>query len=280
MANARNVPSTDDEAGLGAPGYRNYLVYSDESGIHGADYYGFGTLWMPWERRGDFAALVATLRRKHAYEFEAKWNKVSRSNVAFYLDLLDEFFKRNWLMFHCLLVRKGYVDLALHRNDLDVARRKHFAMLVKMKVKYFCANSSNKAYHFRIDPFPSRYPKADEVAFKIAAAQLKNEMKLSPLKTLLTRDSKTTAGIQVADFLLGAAMADWQQDATAQGKERIRSALAAYLGWPDLRSDTAKTEWKFNIWHFWNPKSPLPREVKTRDVALRYRTPVFRPKGS
>ena len=37
----------DDEDDKAVPGYRNYLVYSDESGIHGANYYGFGTLWMP-----------------------------------------------------------------------------------------------------------------------------------------------------------------------------------------------------------------------------------------
>jgi len=218
----------DDEDDKAVPGYRNYLVYSDESGIHGANYYGFGTLWMPHERRGDFAALVAELRREHRYRYEAKWTKVKRESLGFYLGLLEEFFSRNWLMFHCLIVRKAYVDMSLHA-DIDEARRKHFAMLVKVKVKYFCDRAKDKAYHFRIDPFPSRYPKADEVAFKIAGAQLRNELSLSPLKTLFTRDSKLTDGIQVADFLLGAAMAAWQQESTAEAKDRVRTALASYL---------------------------------------------------
>jgi hypothetical protein len=39
------------------PGYRNYVVYTDESGMHGAKYYGFGSLWIPWERRGDFQSI-------------------------------------------------------------------------------------------------------------------------------------------------------------------------------------------------------------------------------
>jgi hypothetical protein len=72
------APDTErDDEGI-VPGYRNYLVYSDESGIHGATYYGFGTLWMPHERRGDFAGLVADLRAQHRYDYEIKWNKVKR----------------------------------------------------------------------------------------------------------------------------------------------------------------------------------------------------------
>jgi Protein of unknown function (DUF3800) len=272
---ARSEEDEDDEDGA-VPGYRNYLVYSDESGIHGANYYGFGTLWMPHERRGNFTAMIGALRLKHGYGHEIKWTKVKRETVTFYLQLLDEFFKRNWLMFHCLIVRKGYVDMSRHA-DIDEARRKHFAMLVKAKVKYFCAGASDKAYHFRIDPFPSRCAKADEVAFKIAGAQLKNELSLSPLKTLFTRDSKATSGIQVADVLLGAAMADWQHEATSEAKGRVRAALADYLGWPNLRADTHLHEWKFNIWHFYDPTSGLPREAATWDVKLKIPTPVFRP---
>jgi hypothetical protein len=97
-------------------------------------------------------------------------------------------------------------------------------------------------------------------------------------KTLFTRNSKTTPGIQLADFLLGAAMADWQQDSTSTGKQTIRSVLAEYLGWPHLRFDTHLAEWKFNIWHFYNPKSGLSREAKTQDVKLKIPMPVFRPR--
>lgn len=274
-----SAPAADEEQqDRPVPGYRNYLVYSDESGIHGATYYGFGTLWMPHERRGNFTALVAELRQKYRNFHEIKWTKVQRETAPFYLDLLECFFRRNWLMFHCLIVRKSYVNMSLHA-DLDEARRKHFALLVKTKVKYFCAGASDKAYHFRIDPFPSRYAKADEVAFKIAAAQLKNELALSPLKSLFTRDSKTTDGIQVADFLLGAAMADWQQDATSDAKGKVRAALADYLGWKTLRHDTHLSEWKFNIWHFYDPTSGLPREADTEEVRLKIPTPVFRPRS-
>lgn len=40
------------------PGYRNYLVFCDDSGLHGSTHYGFGSLWMPSERRGDIHTRV------------------------------------------------------------------------------------------------------------------------------------------------------------------------------------------------------------------------------
>ena len=264
----------DDALEIAVPGYRNYLVYSDESGIHRARYYGFGSLWMPWERRGDFQGLVAELRDRYRYQDEIKWTNVSNWSVPFYSALLHEFFRRTWLMFHCLVVRKGFVDMSFHQ-DWDEARRKHFAMLVKAKVKYFCGGARDKAYHFRVDPLPSRYKKADEVTFKIAGAQLKNELGLEPLKTLFTRDSKATAGIQVADLLLGAAMADFQDESTSTAKAHMRKALAEFLGWPDLRADTALTEWKFNIWYFYDPSTGVKREVKTRPVKMKIPLPTF-----
>jgi hypothetical protein len=279
MANDQVMTSDDEGQDVPVPGYRNYLVYSDESGIHGARYYGFGTLWMPWERRGDFQALVADLRSRYRYTDEIKWTHVTRFSRPFYAALLDEFFRRKWLMFHCLIVRKGFVDMDFH-EDMDEARHKHYAMLVKAKVKYFCAGAANKAYHFRVDPLPCRYKKADEVTFKIAGAQLKNELGLDTLKTLFTRDSKSTVGIQVADMLLGAAMSDWQNEATAGPKLDIRTALAEHLGWPDLRADTALREWKFNIWYFHDPTTGVPRESRTRPVKLKVPMPTFRLRGS
>jgi len=51
----------DDVEAPPVPGHRNYLVYCDESGIDGQVYYGFGSLWLPWERRGDLVGFVNEL---------------------------------------------------------------------------------------------------------------------------------------------------------------------------------------------------------------------------
>lgn len=271
------VVAEDENTGTPVPGHRNYLVYCDESGIDGQVFYGFGSLWLPWERRGDLTGLVGRLRERHRYDDEIKWTAVNRRSVEFYRELVREFFARPWLMFHCIVVRKGYVDTSRHK-DFDEARRKHFAMLLKAKVKFFSAGARDKSYHVRVDPLPSRYAKADEAAFKIVGASLKKELGLAPLKSLITVDSRSSVGVQVADLLLGAVMSERQATVTSEFKKSLRAEVASHLGWPDLQADTRHWEWKFNIWHFHDPIRGGEREARTRDLKLKVPMPPFRPR--
>ena len=272
-------PISEDEAQSDeVPGHKNFLVYCDESGIDGQVYYGFGSLWIPLEGRGRLTGLVKALRERHDYRDEIKWTAVNRRSASFYLDLVREFFGRNWMMFHCIVVRKGYVNKSHHKN-YDEARRKHFAMLIKSKLAFFSAGKIKKAYHVRVDPLPSRYAKADEAAFKIVGSTLKKEIGLAPLKSLITVDSKTSVGIQLADLLLGAVMSDWQDVASSEFKKSVRREIASHLGWDDLRADTPHTDWKFNIWYFFDPTAGSKREAKTRKVKLKVPMPVFRPRN-
>lgn len=42
-------------------------IACDESGIDGQRFYGFGSLWMKYQRRGDFCQLIRELRSKHGF---------------------------------------------------------------------------------------------------------------------------------------------------------------------------------------------------------------------
>ena len=276
---AQSGPPSEDElpTTTSLPGHRKYLIYCDESGIDGQIYYGFGSLWIPQERRGDLTGAVGALRARHRHYDEIKWSKINRRGVSFYQDLITEFFSRRWLMFHCILIRKGYVDRRQHR-DYDEARRKHFSMLIKSKVKFFSAGSRDKEYHVRVDPLPSRYKKADEAALKIVGASLKKELGINSLGSLHTVDSKSSVGVQLADVLLGAAISEWQGRETGDHKRTIRQHVAEHLGWPDMRADTSLSEWKFNIWYFYNPSSGSVREATTRTVRLKIPMPKRRPR--
>jgi hypothetical protein len=261
------------------PGYRNFLIFGDESGTHGASHYGFGTVWIPYERRGDLYAVVGALREKHGYFSEIKWNKVSKGNEPFYQALLNEFFKRPWLMFHALVVRKAYVDRSFHKGDWDLARRKHQALLLKNKVAYFSDGAVDKTYHVRLDPIASRYGKADEVMHKITNYELENKFGIKPITSLRAVDSKESLGIQLCDFLLGATMAEWQGEIESDHKKRLTALLAHLIGWPDMNADTYPVEWKFNLWSFHDPMAKLPRDRTGRGVHLQYPMPGFRRKN-
>ncbi len=258
------------------PGYRNYLVYCDESGQSGKVYYGFGSLWMPWERRGDFTGLVSQLRAKHGFQHEIKWNKVAKRNAALCAELVEEFFRRNWLMFHCIVVRKGYVDRSYHRDGYDEAMRKHYAMLLRSKIQFFSEGDRSKKYHIAVDPLPSRYQKADEAAHIIINHELKQRLGYTPVHALTTRDSKDTPGIQLADLLLGAVMADWNKEELGEHKRRVKDCVAEHVGWRHLGADTRHWEWKFNIWHFHDPTAGGSRERKSWSLNLKYPVRAYR----
>jgi hypothetical protein len=121
---------------------------------------------MPWERRGDFVALIRGLQQKYGFEDEIKWNHLSRRKEDLYRALIDAFFERSWLMFHALIVRKGYTDKSFHK-DFDEEKQKRFVMLLEKKIGRFRRGDPAKTYHVRVDPLPSRYKKADEKAFKL-----------------------------------------------------------------------------------------------------------------
>ncbi|MEQ1935030.1 MAG: DUF3800 domain-containing protein [Fimbriimonadaceae bacterium] len=262
------------------PGYRNYLVYCDESGQTGKVYYGFGSLWMPWERRGDLTGFVAELRERHRYKSEIKWNNIAGANEAFYRELIEGFFRRNWLMFHCFIGRKGYIKKSLHKGGYDEALRKHFALLIRSKIAFFSQGDRRKAYHIVVDKLPSSYEKADEAAHVIVNHQLKQRIGFTPIHNLVTRDSRDAVGIQVADVLLGAIVTDWNQEATASAKKGLRDWVAEHLGWRHLRADIRHWEWKFNIWYFHADGELKKREASSWTLNLKYPVPPYSPKKS
>ncbi|MFM5879784.1 DUF3800 domain-containing protein [Aeromonas sanarellii] len=258
------------------PGKLIWNIACDESGVDGARFYGFGSLWMKWQRRGDFAKLISDLREKHNYNDEIKWQKAhSKRFRNFYIELIELFFKKEWLAFHCIIVKKSDVKKEYHNGDYDLARRKHFNLLLHSKIKAVVKAHPNRDCQFRVvvDPIASRYKKADEASHVIVNNQVNQSTSISDIiDSYTTKDSKESAQIQLCDLLLGAVMAAWQKKSTSEGKAQILSTISAHLGWSDLEADTSPAERKFNIWYFYDPTLGL-REVKTRVVRLKHPLP-------
>lgn len=260
-------------------GVKRWLVSCDETGLHGARYYGFGSLWMAWQRRGDFQDWVRAIRAKHP-EFqnsEFKWARVNRHTLPTYRDLVEMFFRRAPLSFHCLLVEKALIDKERHDGDYDLARRKFLTKLLTCKITNALRVRPDRPQTFRVwvDPIASRYPKAAEVVEIVSNHVLVRGpgLKDGPVVDgVIEHDSRDTPTIQLCDVLLGAVAATWQKEKTAGAKLELQQFIAHHLGWPDLRSDTRPRDRKFNIWMFYDPTRQV-RRIATRDVVLRYRIP-------
>lgn len=249
-----------------------WLISCDESGVHGAPFYGFGTLWMKWQRRGDFARDFRDLQTRHGFSGEAKWSRTnSQRDLDFYLALVDYFFRKPWLAFHCFVAKRAIVKKELHQGSWDLARRKHFTQLLinKMRRVYRRSTDGNIEFRIYVDPIASSYDKADEVVEIVSNNVLRAEFGTLPVESVITRDSKDTPTIQLCDVLLGAVMEAWQNKATNKCKLFVQDTIAGCLGWNNLKADTRPEERKFNIWYFYD-SSLGPREIKTRQVSLKY----------
>ncbi len=261
------------------PGKLIWHVACDESGTDGQRFYGFGSLWMKYQRRGDFVRLIRELREKHKCTDEIKWQKTnSKRYAAFYLELVDLFFKYQWLAFHCIIFQKAHVNKELHDGDYDLAMRKHFTQLITKKIGNVIKAHPGRECEFRIevDPISSRYKKADE-AFHIIAnnvVSLNTGLK-QPIKSVVTKDSKESEQVQIADLLLGAVMSAFQNKVASTAKQAVADKIAEHLGWESLLHDTWSSERKFNIWYFHDPTKG-PREIRTKTVKLKHQLPPSR----
>ena len=264
------------------PGKLIWHVACDESGIDGQRYYGFGSLWMRYQRRGDFARIVRELREKHFYFQEIKWQKANSKKYAeFHLDLIRVFFSNSWLAFHCIVVEKSMVNKRFHNNDYDLAMRKHFTKLISTKISDVIRVHPDRECSFRIevDPLPSRYKKADE-AFHVIANNILNRQfgQKGIISSVVTKDSKSSENIQISDFLLGAVMSAYQGKITSDVKVALSNEIARHLGWESLDFDTWPKERKFNIWLF-HDKSLGFRSIETKSVNLLVPLPSRKPKN-
>lgn len=268
----------DDVALQTVPDYRNYLVYCDEASIHGGTrYYGWGTIWIPEEARGRLTSLFNRLTSQHFLSGrEVKWKKVNAQTLPFFEALLDEFFQKSWVLFHCLIMDTRLIRTKLFRGGIQEARIRHLSAFLRSKIAFFSPPKSRKRYHLRVDPLPSSYPNEDEKLWKITNAMLSQTLGDKRIASLITRDSKSVRGIQLADFLLGAVLCPWNDDVQPDSpKAKISSLLYEYLGWTDHRADTLKEELKFNIWHF-HDKQLGPRQVRARRVRLKHRIVIYK----
>ena len=267
------------------PGVRRLAFYCDESGIGGnLRHYGFGSLIMHYQRRGDFADAFREISG-HRTE-EVKWNKAKRGKLANYKRLIDFFFETSWLYFHCKVVKRDWVDARrYHNGSYEQARVKHFTQFLANKVKHITKLYPEREHEFRVyvDPIPSSYRKAAEAVHVISnhmvnqavpESPLLDGARRSPIRNVLEVDSKERPEIQLCDLLLGAVVDSWNEQSSNEAKQELKAHIAQYLGWENLRHGTYAGERKFNVWWLTDTfKSEAERPVLAKAVQLKHELP-------
>jgi hypothetical protein len=221
---------------------------------------------MRYDRRGDLAGAFARMADATGCSQFFTWQTVRRGpSHRMGRRLVDLFFHTQGISFHCLVVEKSIVDLARHGDDLDLAQRKHFTMLLANKIKATIKRRGrDQEFRIWVAPIPSRYPKAAEAIAVISGNIIAECSGYQPRMTVTVRSSAQTPAIQMCDLLLGAVIEAWNRDTTNREKQSLEQQIAGHLGWPDLRADTSPKARKFNIWKFHDPAREPVRAVTTR----------------
>ena len=155
-----------------------------------ADYLMIGSLWLPADLREEVKDRIKAVRRRHNTWGEIKWNKISRSRLGFYFDLIDLFvsYDEDELHFRGIAVNREQMKYDPNRVKTELGIYKFYHEMLhrwansQNNYRVFC-ETDNKCIH--------RFKRV------LLGARIKAEIQALP--------SKEVALIQLTDLLLGAA---------------------------------------------------------------------------
>jgi hypothetical protein len=171
----------------------------------------FGAIWCPKAKSDEIYKRIKDLKLKHGLKpnhvkikafhkprFELKWNKVSKTKLAFYRDIVDFFFDDDDLHFRCLVVPdKSALDHAAFNQTHDQFYYKMYFKMLKAIL------SPGHAHYVYIDIKDTR---SNEKVEKLAEVLRNSAYDFSSqiVKRIQQVHSQEVELIQLADFFTGA----------------------------------------------------------------------------
>lgn len=203
-----------------------------------ADYLVIGGLWMPTEDRSDAKKDIHGLREKHKIGGEFKWQKISKSRLDFYTELVEWFMGRGDRMrFRCIAVERSKLDLIrFHDSDHELGFYKFYYQLLHHWIldfneySIFCDHKSNRVH-----------ARANELSRILGYSNL-----TSTIKRVQSTRSEQSVLLQLADTLTGIASARLNDTLNpGSAKETLAVTLESLLG--RKIEPTYRSEHKFNV---------------------------------
>jgi hypothetical protein len=216
-------------------GYKKLLVYAVPlpTTTTKESYAAWGSLWLPWERRGDFMRAVQRVRDETGHHGSIASAAHGTASESFALALIDEFFRRRWLAFRALVAP---VKTAFSPPGWP------FARLIGQRLSTLPGGLEGRELRLRVDKSPlwrAVVKEADQLVFGrlIAPASFQHSV----------RAARSSEGLELAQLLTGLIVDDWDKLSHSPHRRRLSARAAENLGWSDLAGDTFDSEWKLNI---------------------------------
>lgn len=254
------------------PDYKQHLIFCRELTRLGGNYYGFGTLWMPWERRGSFTSAINKLRWKHGLgQEDLAWQKLDSNNAELATDVVEKFFSTRWLWYHCAIIERDPSEKGAGAKENQA---RHFSRLLRGSMQLFGEDGQDKRFSFRCglehDPESAALVERVENRLMSRSETLERHFEFKVL------GPSETLGLQVCDLLTGAVAASFGEDVRSEPQCAVSGSIAGCLGWDSLRGDTPAGEWKFNICSTREHNAGRYRLAPRRQVRHKYRVSGYR----
>ena len=198
-----------------------------------------GGLWLPADKRIEIKQRIKTLKDKHRIGGQIKWQKISKSRIRFYSELVDLFMSYKLdLRFRCIAVKADTVNFNLYHNgDAELGFYKFYYELIHHWIfdfneyTIFCDTKTNRK--------PDRLSVLKRCLEKSNLTSMIHSIQASP--------ARESVLIQLTDFFLGAVGSELNQSITAKSaKNTILPYLRKQLKQNRI-SPTPKSEEKFNV---------------------------------
>lgn len=245
-----------------AGGWRRVLVYGDDLGVQGrhGEIRVFGSMWLPWERRGDLLRTTRTLREASTYSGSIGSILTRPDAEELGLALIDEVFRRRWITFRALVTHEP-VDLELGATAL--------ASSVARRLATWPGGLAGRELRLRL---ARRLTPADgdaRAACRTVDAKLVERVELPQTFARSIRPARSAEAIELVRLFSTSIADDWEKRPASLHRRRLSLRAAENLGWSDLAADTRPDEWKFNIAYTRDVLASEPPLEPQRTVQLR-----------
>lgn len=221
----------------------NFEVYCDESGLEALTrkdahlFTGIGGIWLPSEKRKDLKDSIAAIKAKHNIRGELKWKKVSPVYFELYKDVLDFFFKSDYIRFRIVLIESSKVDNHTFNNrDAELGFYKFYYQLLQHWI--FSYNSYDVFLDYKVNRNKGRLKELKKV--------LENSNLTSEIRLVQGLPSEQSAGIQLADILTGVVVSKFNNEISGEAKKNLIDFVEGRCINKPIEA-SPKWEEKFNI---------------------------------
>jgi hypothetical protein len=227
-----------------------YNVYCDES-CHlendGKKAMVLGAVWCPVDKRLEIAKRIREIKIKHNLNanFEIKWTKISKTKLAFYLDIIDYFFDDDDFNFRGIVIPdKNILDHQSFGQSHDTWYYKMYFTMLKM---IFDPRAHYRVY---IDIKDTLGGKKVETLHEVLCNNA-YDFSRNIVERVQQIHSEESEQLQVTDLLIGALSYLHRGLDNSQSKKSIIDRIKQRSGY-NLERSTLQREIKFNIL-IWRP---------------------------